>query len=358
MQLQSQVFRDLKVIELANVLAGPAVGMFFAELGAKVIKIENSLTGGDVTRQWKLSSEDPSKDTSAYFCSVNWNKQHIFLDLTSKEGKQQLLELVKDADIVISNYKPGDDKKLGVDHASLSDINPRLIYGSITGFGDNDPRVAYDLVLQAETGFMSMNGTQESGPVKMPVALIDILAAHQLKEAILIGLLERERIGKGSCFSVSLFDAAVASLANQASNWLMAGHVAQRLGSLHPNIAPYGEIFTASDQKQLVLAVGSDSQFRALCRILKLEQLAEDDRFSTNPARVRHRQELASALQPAISTRASAELLQLFAQHGVPAGAIRNIEEVMALPRAQEMVIEDKNRGKRVRTVAFRRKKQ
>lgn len=348
------MFTNLKVIELANVLAGPAVGMFFAELGAKVTKIENSKTGGDVTRSWKLPSEDPQSPVSAYFCSVNWNKEHLFLDLTKKEEREKVHALVKEADIVISNYKTGDDVKLEMDFETLSALNPRLIYGRITGFGDDDTRVAYDLVLQAETGFMSMNGTEESGPVKMPVALIDILAAHQLKEALLIGLLERERTGKGSCFSVSLYDAAIASLANQASNWLMAGQVAQRQGSLHPNIAPYGEVFETLDNRLLVLAVGSDAQFRALCSVLGDEKIAGDPAFSTNALRVKNRTGLAELLAPLIRKFTRDALLAEFTNRGVPAGAIRPVDEVFAQQRAQQLVASDAD-GKRVRTIAFRR---
>jgi crotonobetainyl-CoA:carnitine CoA-transferase CaiB-like acyl-CoA transferase len=350
-------FENLKVIELANVLAGPAVGMFFAELGAQVIKIENSRTGGDVTRQWKLPSEDASSGTSAYFASVNWNKEHLFLDLTNENDRAKVYSLVKEADIVISNYKAGDDVKLQMDHASLSKINPSVIYGSITGFGENDERVAYDLVLQAETGFMSMNGTEQSGPVKMPVALIDILAAHQLKEALLVALLERERTGTGAHVTVSLFDAAIASLANQASNWLMANHVPLRMGSLHPNIAPYGEIFSTADNKQIVLAVGSDKQFLQLCHVLDAAGLPADERFRSNHGRVKHRKELAGLLEPLIRGRERDALLKELEKAGVPAGAIRAVNEVFEMPPARRMVLEDTQDEKRVRTVAFKRLK-
>lgn len=353
--LYQLMLKDLKVIELANVLAGPAVGMFFAELGASVVKIENKRTGGDVTRQWKLPSEDPGKDTSAYFCSVNWNKKHVFLDLTSAADRQKVYELVKDADIVITNYKHADDVKLGMDFDSLSAINPCIVYGRITGFGDDDNRVAYDLVLQAETGFMSMNGTKSSGPVKMPVALIDVLAAHQLKEAILIGLLERERTGKGSYYTVSLYDAAIASLANQAANWLMAGHAPGRQGSLHPNIAPYGELFATADGKQLVLAVGSNNQFRSLCEVLEKPGLAADERFSTNPSRVRNRGQLAAILEPLIAGETCSVLLEKLHERSVPAAAVKALSEVFDLPAAQKMVLADDAGGKRVRTLAFQR---
>lgn len=348
-----QPFRELKVIELANVLAGPAVGMFFAELGAKVIKIENKILGGDVTRQWKLPSEDTKKATSAYFCSVNWNKEHLFLDLEQEKERQVVYHLVKDADIVISNYKLGDDVKLGMDHITLSAFNPKLVYGHITGFGEDSNRVAYDLVLQAEAGFMSMNGTEDSGPLKMPVALIDILAAHQMKEALLVGLLERNRTGQGGYYSVSLFDSAIASLANQASNWLMANHVPSRTGSLHPNIAPYGETFTTSDNKQIVLAIGSNSQFRTLCHVLNAP-FASNDEFSTNSMRVKNRSKLAELLAPLIAQHPRDPLLQVLATNGVPAGAVHTIDEVFNLPEAKKMVLESNSGERRVRTAVFK----
>src|ERR1035437_2769189 len=183
---KNNFFKDLKVVELAGVLAGPSVGLFFAELGAEVIKIENKKTGGDVTRSWKLPEEDKNSDVSAYFLSVNFLKKHLFLDLNAESDYKKCIAQIKNADIVIVNYKKGDDKKLKLDYATLKKINSKLIYASINGFSDTDERVAYDLILQAESGFMSVNGTPESGPLKMPVALIDIIAAHHLKEAILL----------------------------------------------------------------------------------------------------------------------------------------------------------------------------
>src|SRR4051812_32689959 len=172
------IFKDLKIIELAGVLAGPSVGYFFAELGAKVIKIENPKTKGDVTRTWKLKTENPKENTSAYFWSVNSNKEFISLDISIPSQLQKFYDLIKDADILITNFKAGDDLKLKVDYPTLLKLNPQLIYASINGFGYNNPRTAYDLILQAESGFMFMNGEPNSKPVKMPVALIDILAGH------------------------------------------------------------------------------------------------------------------------------------------------------------------------------------
>ncbi|MBL4592911.1 MAG: CoA transferase, partial [Flavobacteriales bacterium] len=245
---------NLKVIELASVLAGPDVGMFFAELGAKVIKVENKLLNGDVTRNWKSIDEDKNAKVSAYFSAVNWHKEYLFLNLKNKYDQEKVYDLIKEADIVIANFKPGDDIKLGMDYNTLKNYNSNLIYGEINGYGSNSKRAAYDVVLQAETGFMSMNGNESSGPIKMPIAMIDVLAAHQLKEGLLLALLKKEKTGKGSLVEVSLYDTALSSLKNQATNWLMNQFIPQLIGSLHPNIAPYGETFKTKDGKLLVLA--------------------------------------------------------------------------------------------------------
>ncbi|MGZ4035848.1 MAG: CaiB/BaiF CoA transferase family protein [Bacteroidia bacterium] len=350
-------FKDLKVIELANVLAGPAVGMFFAELGAEVIKIENKNTNGDVTRSWKLPAEDPNSPVSAYYSSVNWNKKNLEVDLKSQSEKQKIYDLIKNADVVISNYNPGDDIKLGMDHETLKKINPELIYAHLTGFGNDSSRTAYDLVLQAETGFMFMNGTAESGPVKMPVALIDVLAAHQLKEGILVALIKKLKTGKGSKVSVSLYDSAIASLANQATNWLMVGQDPQRSGSLHPNIAPYGEIFTTSDGKMIVLAIGNNKQFSQLCKQLKIEEQCSGQKFSSNTDRVKNRNELFKIVQNAIKNYSSKELMNDFIKNDIPAGLIKSVKEVFENEKAKCLILTENSissgKSKRVRTAIF-----
>jgi crotonobetainyl-CoA:carnitine CoA-transferase CaiB-like acyl-CoA transferase len=235
---QQDFFKGLKVVELAGVLAGPAVGMFFAELGAEVIKIENPESGGDMTRHWKLPTEKKSRRTSAYFSAVNYRKTYLFLSFKRKEDRKKIIDLVKEADIVLTNFKAGSAAKYGLDYPSLKKVNAQLIYGEISGFISNPDKVAFDLVLQAETGFMYMNGTPNSGPVKMPVALIDILAAHQLKEGILLALLKRNNTGKGSKISVSLEKSALSSLANQASNFLMEAHIPQPMEVYTPTLPP------------------------------------------------------------------------------------------------------------------------
>lgn len=345
--------KGLKVVELASVLAGPGVGVFFAELGAEVVKIENKRTGGDVTRSWKLPSEDKNADVSAYFLSVNFFKKHLFLDLGNPKDYEKCIGQIRAADVVIVNYKKGDDKKLKLDYKRLQKSNPRLIYASITGFAKNDDRVAYDLVLQAESGFMSMNGTPESGPLKMPVALIDILAAHHLKEAILLALLEREKTGRGSHVSVSLFDAAVTSLANQASNWLVAKYLPGRTGSLHPNIAPYGEIFRAKDKRMVTFAIGSDKQFADLCDLLEVGKLSKDKRFATNQLRVKNRRVLFALLAKKVKLFTTAMLQKECTARMIPFARVRDLKEVFELPEAQRLVVRTRRGPQAVRTAIF-----
>lgn len=351
------IFKHLKVIELASVLAGPSVGMFFAELGAQVIKIENAQTGGDVTRKWRLPTEPANHAISAYYCCVNWHKKVCLLNLKRTDDQQKVYALVQEADIIIANFKTGAAQKLGMDYATLQAINPKIIYGDLTAFGKNNSRTAFDVVLQAESGFMYMTGEPNGQVVKMPVALIDILAGHQLKEGILVALIKRMQTGKGSYVSVSLMESAIASLANQATNWLMAKHIPQKMGTLHPNIAPYGELFACKDKKEMVLAVGNDKQFRNLCIVLEKEDWAKDGRFLTNNQRIKHRKELYELLKMQIVKQERTTLLQKLLTRQVPAGAIHDMSEVFDLPIAQNMILTetlaDGTQTQRVKTVVF-----
>jgi crotonobetainyl-CoA:carnitine CoA-transferase CaiB-like acyl-CoA transferase len=332
------MFQNIKVLELASVLAGPSVGQFFAELGATVIKVENSKTHGDVTRSWKSAGEQ-TDDRSAYFCSVNWGKKSIALDLTSAEGKKIVQQLAAKSDIVIASYKPGDAEKLGVAYQQLTTNNQQLIYGQITGYGSNDSRVGYDAVIQAESGFMFMNGEPGGASLKMPVALIDILAGHQLKEALLIALLKREKTGAGCLVEVSLIQTAIASLANQATNFLVAGKVPQKQGSIHPNIAPYGEVFKTRDGKELLLAVGNDKQFKDLCKALQKPSLGEDERYKSNALRVYNRKSLADELSVLINVHSAEELLPQLQHEKIPAGVIQNVAEAFTLTQAKQLMM-------------------
>ncbi|MBL7962287.1 MAG: CoA transferase [Flavobacteriales bacterium] len=350
--MSTSPLKDLLVLETASVLAGPAVGMFFAELGARVVKVENKRAGGDVTRRWKLPSEDPASPLSAYFSSVNWGKEHLLLDLTNATDREQFDELLRTADVLITNHLAEDAVKLGLARERLRALNPKLVTGHIRGFADDDARTAYDVVLQAETGYISMTGTDADHPAKLPVAMIDVLAAHQLKEGLLVALLQRERTGRGAHVEVALDQAALAGLVNQASNYLMAGHVAAPLGTLHPNIAPYGELFTCADGGQLILAVGGDAQFKDLCTILGREALTGDARFADNRSRVMHRTEMAALLAPAIAQHPRKPLLDRLIAAGVPAGAVRTLDEVLSIPTAQALVREQMIEGVPTRRIS------
>lgn len=332
------MFTQLRVLELASVLAGPSVGQFFAELGATVIKVENLKTGGDVTRSWK-SAREQTDDRSAYFCSVNWGKKSVALDLETTIGKNAVAKLAESSDIVIASYKPGDAEKLGVDYESLRKRNPKLIYGQVTGYGPQNKRVGYDAVIQAEAGFMYMNGEPGGASLKMPVAFVDILAAHHLKEAILIALLNRERNDTGAFVEVSLFDAAVSSLANQATNWLVSGILPGKQGSAHPNIAPYGDVFSTADGKEVLLAVGTDKQFTELCGLLDLHHLVSDSSYINNRARVVNRASLGEQLSASISRLSATEFIDKCHQSNVPAGVVQSMQEVFELPEARRLLL-------------------
>jgi len=350
------IFEDLTVVELAGVLAGPAVGNFFSELGAKVIKVENKRSGGDVTRQWRQPGE-PSKGPSAYFSSVNWNKDSLLLDLGDTEDKQKVIGLIEEADIVITNFKKGDDKKFGLTFDDLKAINSTIIQGHISGFGTESHRLAYDLILQAETGFMSMNGQPDSPPTKMPLALIDVLAAHQLKEGILCALLkQKEKSDQAFRVDVSLYDSAIASLINQATNWLMNGKVPRRIGSLHPNIAPYGEIFTTADERLVTLAIGSDRQFNDLCDILGADELADQSEYQHNEARVENRKALSDILKEHISNFEADLFLEKCQNNFVPAAEIKNLQQVFESDKSQRLLLKEEKEGRqtiRPKTTVF-----
>jgi crotonobetainyl-CoA:carnitine CoA-transferase CaiB-like acyl-CoA transferase len=345
----------ISVIELASVLAGPAVGLFLAEQGASVTKVEH-FRGGDVTRSWRLPGESKESPVSAYFASVNADKAHVFYDLGHPVDRQKIDGLMADADVVLLNFKPGDDVKFNLTTQFLRDTYPKLIIVSLRGFEGDSGRVAYDVVIQAETGYMSMNGTTESGPLKMPVALMDLLAAHQLKQGVLLGLYQRTKTGLGCVIQHSLEAAGISNLANQASNYLMTGYVAGLHGSLHPNIAPYGDTFTCADGKAVVLAIGSDRQFLKMCGVLGVQQLAEDQNFATNAARVNNRQALTNQLKAAFSLKHSTDLMVAFQQQHIPAGIVRNLKEVLDRPEIQHLIWRTEMEGvqtARVRTSGF-----
>ncbi len=308
--------------------------MFFAELGAKVIKVENKKTEGDVTRKWRTPSET-TEGVSAYYSAVNYSKQMQLADLSDPDGRARVYTEIQKADIVISNFSEKVATKLKVDFPTLREMNPGLIFLQLDGFADSE-RPAYDVVLQAETGWISMTGAEDV-PAKLPVALIDILAGHQLKEGALLALIHRLRTGEGSLVRCNLEEASLSALANQATNYLMNGLVATPLGTLHPNIAPYGDWFATMDGKRIVLAVGSDAQFKKLNEILGLN-LHQDTNFSTNPERVKNRQELSRKLTKAIVKIDLESLSANFNKANVPFGVIKSLNDVLEGKTAKSMI--------------------
>lgn len=328
---------DLKVIELARILAGPWAGQMLADLGAEVIKVERPGVGDD-TRHW--GPPFTADGTAAYFHSCNRGKTSAAIDLESEKGQAQVRALAADADILIENFKVGGLAKYGLDYASLSALNPRLIYCSITGFGQTGPyasRAGYDFMIQGMGGIMSLTGEPNGEPQKIGVAFADIFTGVYAANAILAAVHGRHGTGKGCHIDMALLDTQVAVLANQAMNYLVSGEVPHRMGNAHPNIAPY-QTFAVADG-WVIVAVGNDGQFRKLCGILGV---TEDARFTTNGDRVLNRDALTAALSPAISRRRRDEFLNALASAGVPAGPINNVAEVFADPQvtARELQFE------------------
>lgn len=327
----------LKVIELARILAGPWIGQTLADLGADVIKVESPQ--GDDTRRWGppfVRDADGSEGDAAYFHSCNRGKRSMIADLRSKEGVAMVRDLVADADVLIENFKVGGLAKYGLDYASLSALNPRLVYCSVTGFGQDGPyakRAGYDAMIQAMGGLMSITGETDGQPQKVGVAIGDLCAGLYGVIAIQAALAMRERTGRGQHVDIALLDTMVAILANQNLNYLVSGTVPERLGNAHPNIVPY-QVFAVRDG-HIMLAVGNDAQFAQLCAVIGLTELATDSRFANNAARVHHRESLVTILDSALGSRDRGDLLEQFEQRGVPAGPINGIDQVFADPQVR-----------------------
>ena len=318
----------LKVVELARILAGPWAGQLLADLGAEVVKVERPGTGDD-TRGW--GPPFAADGSAAYFHGCNRGKRSVAIDLEGKEGQAAVRDLVRDADILIENFKVGRLARYGLDHASLSEVNPRLIYCSITGFGQDGPyagRPGYDFMIQGMGGIMDLTGEPGGPPQKTGVAFADIFTGVYASAAILAALRGREATGKGCHIDMALLDVQVAVLANQAMNYLIGGVVPHRLGNAHPNIAPY-RTFAVADG-HVIVAVGNDAQFERLLALLGMDG---DPRFATNADRVQNRAALDALLAPAVALRRRDELLAALAAAGVPAGPINDVAEVFADPQ-------------------------
>lgn len=323
----------LKVIELARILAGPWAGQTLADLGAEVIKVESP--DGDDTRQWGPPFVERDGDRSAaYFHSCNRGKRSVTVDFRTAEGQETVRRLIADADIVIENFKVGGLTKYGLDYATLSAINPRLIYCSVTGFGQTGPyahRAGYDYIIQGMSGLMSITGEPDGQPQKVGVAVTDIFTGVYSVVGILAALHQRAVTGKGQQIDMALLDVATAISANQGLNYLTTGKAPSRMGNAHPNLVPY-QVFEASDG-HLIIATGNDGQYRKLCALLGLADLADDPRFLSNADRISNRAVLTDLLTAKTSQRTKADLLAACEASGVPAGPINDMAEVFADPQ-------------------------
>ncbi len=328
----------IRVIELARVLAGPWAGQMLADMGADVIKIENP-DGGDDTRAWGppfVMGKDGENLSAAYYHSTNRGKRSIAVDLKTEEGRDIVHRLIATADVVIENFKVGGLVKYGLDYQSLAKTHPKLVYCSITGFGQDGPyaaRAGYDYIVQGMSGFMSVTGAPDGEPMKAGVAIADIFTGIYAVTAIQAALIHVMKTGNGQHVDMALLDVQSAVMANQNMNFLASGTAPARLGNAHPNISPY-EVVPTSDG-HIILAVGNDGQFRKLCGILKLDGVADDERFSTNRARVAHRGEVRRLVTGATAAIGKADLLAACEREGVPAGPINSIAETFDDPQVK-----------------------
>jgi len=327
--------KGLKVLELARILAGPWIGQTLADLGADVIKVESP--AGDDTRTWGppfVEGEGGEHLDAAYFHACNRGKRSVVLDFTTEEGQEAVRRLAAQSDVLLENFKVGGLAKYGLDYESLKRINPRLIYCSVTGFGQDGPyahRAGYDYIIQGMSGIMDLTGDPDGEPQKIGVAFADIFTGLYGVIAVQAALHMRERTGEGQQIDMALFDSMTGVLANQALNFLVSGKSPRRLGNAHPNIAPY-QVFPVSDG-HLIVAVGNDRQFVKFCGLLGLDDLATDPRYLTNATRVKHRDSLTPQLAARTATFSRDTLLAMLEAAGVPGGPINTVADVFADPQ-------------------------
>jgi len=339
----------IKVLDLSRVLAGPWCTQMLGDLGADVIKVERPGEGDD-TRHWGppflQDSDGNDTDQASYFTACNRNKRSITIDMAQPEGQALIRQMALRSDILVENFKVGGLKQYGLDFASLKELNPRLIYCSVTGFGQNGPyaeRAGYDLMIQAMTGMMSITGRADGvpggGPQRVGVAVIDVFTGVYAASAILAALEVRHRTGLGQHIDMALLDVGMALLANQGAGFLNTGRVPQRTGNTHPSLAPYQDFPTADGS--VLLAVGNDGQFARFCQAAGCPEWAQDERFTTNARRVRNRDSLIAAISKVTATQTSAQWIRLLEDKAVPCGPINDIEQAFADPQvvAREIVI-------------------
>jgi crotonobetainyl-CoA:carnitine CoA-transferase CaiB-like acyl-CoA transferase len=330
------ILDGIRILDFSRVLAGPFCTMMLADLGAEVVKVERPVLG-DETRHWgpPWAGKGDAKQ-SAYYLSVNRNKYSITLDLKTTEGQQLAHDLALKADVLIENFKVGQMAEYGLDYATLSGVHPSLVYCSLTGYGQTGPyaeRPGYDYVIQAQSGLMSITGASDSEPLKVGVAISDVITGLNAANAILAALYHRQQTGQGQHLDIALLDSQLAALVNIASNYLVSGQVPPRLGNAHPNIVPY-QTFAGADSK-FILAVGNDGQFRALCKVIDKPEWQTDPRFATNPARVQHRAELIALLEPIFQTQPVETWVSACLAEGIPAGPINDVAGALRDPHVQ-----------------------
>jgi len=325
--LSAGALGPLKILDLSRVLAGPLATMMLADFGAEVTKIERP-GGGDETRAWGPPYDE--RGAATYFQSVNRNKESVVIDMSTEEGVAELRRRAREADVLVENFRPGLLASKGLGHETLRAENPRLVYCSITGFGSGGGAElpGYDLLIQALGGLMSVTGEPDGEPMKVGVALVDVLAGLYATIGILVALRAREATGEGQLVEVDLLSALLASLVNQGSAYTVGGVVPARLGNRHPSISPYEVYATAAGE--LVLAVGNDRQFAALCEELGAPGLASDPRFATNPARVEHREALGVELERLLAARPAAAWAEALLARRVPAGQVNDLGAAFA----------------------------
>ena len=340
---KSAALPHIRVLDLSRILAGPWASQLLADLGAEVIKIERPGAGDD-TRSWGppyvKDGAGNENGPAGYFLSCNRGKKSVAIDFTQAEGQELVRRLAAQCDIVLENFKVDGLKQYGLDYESLKAINPRLIYCSITGFGQDGPyasRAGYDFLIQAMGGLMSITGEPDDvaggGPVKVGVALADVLTGLYAAVGVLAALAHREHTGEGQHVDLALLDVQVATLANQALNYLVSGQAPRRMGNAHPNIVPY-QAFRASDG-HIVLTVGNDAQYVRFCEVAQRLDLAGDERFATNAARVRNREVLIPLLDEVIAQRSQADWIESLERVKVPCGPINDLAQVFEHPQVQ-----------------------
>lgn len=354
--MPAQALKGIKVLDLSRVLAGPSCTQILADLGAEVIKVERPVIG-DETRHWAPpffkddsdSDRDHDKDLnndpeaiSAYYATINRNKRSITVDMSKAEGQEIIKKLALQSDVLVENFKVGGLKKYGLDYESLSQLNPRLIYASLTGFGQTGPdayKPGYDFISQGLSGLMSLTGASDGPPQKIGVPVVDLFAGLELTIGIQAALLARQQTGEGQQVDVSLLDSSLSMLANFGTNYLATGVAPKRLGNTHPSICPY-QVFEAADGKHFILACGNDSQFVNVNKVLQLK-LDQDLNYATNIERVHNRVSLTEILSREFNKKDRDQWLQLLQSVNVPCGPINDVAEALNLPQAKsrEMVV-------------------